>query len=353
MSNKRITQLTEITAVDLAQSDLLYIADISAKESKRMTANEFAKFLTASGSISADSARTADTASYINPNNVGTVRASLFASSSLSSSWASSSLSASFSATSSYALGGAVINTQTASFVEYSPTNVTASFAISCSLSNNSLNSNTASYLQYDGIPNGTVFQAVSASRALSASRADNASWSDLSGYSNICGTALRANEADIATLSNALAYNLMSFGIFTPHLQNSSKFQLNTMSLTPSFPGAKGTFIEVIGTAIIFITGSSTNHTGTLYLAVKNQDTAEETLYDNFTASVRTDATATGFISGKSGSMYLPFTLMGQSDLTGAYSVYVTCSSNIQLDENRTGKFKIESYSDLLTVES
>ena len=53
MNNQRVSQLVQITPVEVAPNDLFLVTDISAHESKKMTADDLSIYISVSGSINA------------------------------------------------------------------------------------------------------------------------------------------------------------------------------------------------------------------------------------------------------------------------------------------------------------
>ena len=169
-NNKRITELVPLNPAQLADNDLFAVADVSIPDTKKITVTDFAQWVANSASLSIDSASYSDTASYLLyqgfPNGT--------ASYAISSSWAYLAYSASFVISASYA--------------------VTASYCLSCgttsSYASGAISCLTASYLLYQGFPNGTASYALTSSRALFANTA-----SYIAG-NNVAGTVASASYA-------------------------------------------------------------------------------------------------------------------------------------------------------------
>lgn len=183
MSNKRITELIPMPPATLASDDLFAIADVSIPETKKITTSDLASWIGASASLSINSASYSDTASFLVFRGMG-ANSNGTASFAISSSWAHLAYSASFviSAshviTASYCLSGCLtssyasgaIHCETASYLLYQGfPNGTSSYSIS---SSRALFSNTSSYIQWFGgqVDNGTIYNAISSSVAKSAS---------------------------------------------------------------------------------------------------------------------------------------------------------------------------------------
>lgn len=182
MSNKRISELTPLTAAEMSNSDLFAIADVSVPETKKATIAEVAQWVANSASLSIPSASYSKSASFLlysgNPNGTSSF--------SISSSWsafaysASLVISASNARSSSYALtascvvgvisGVTAVLAYTASYLDYTgAVNGTASYALSSSVANRSL---TSSYVSWFGgsVDNGTVYRSISSSYSTTAS---------------------------------------------------------------------------------------------------------------------------------------------------------------------------------------
>lgn len=189
MSNKRISELNELSAADIVSDDLFVVTDFSVLESKKIRASSIKNYTLDWGRItgSITHAQRADTASYLDGAfdlNVKSASYALSASYSRTGYWVNYSDTASYiqaknvdgavpsssvSLTASYVLyrynNGTIENAKTASYcknaksasyVNYTPgvDNGTITFAISAARAGAT---DTASYLLYTGIPNGTA----------------------------------------------------------------------------------------------------------------------------------------------------------------------------------------------------
>lgn len=319
MANKRVSELSPITAAELAANDLFLLADISEVESKQLTVTNLTNYLQVliTGSATSSVATNALTASYLLyqgfPN--GTASFAFTSSHNLTSShalWSHTSsyallaLSSSYSNTASYALTASYSLTssvqlvyssaycdyaQSASYLIYTPgvVNGTASYAITASKAitvetasflnyTAGGNTGTASYalttawasqsafLQYSGVNNGTASYAL---RAKLVSNADSASflWYDplkSNGTASYAITASNANTASfIATASHALTaetvVNVHKYFYKTDPLTISGNFS-NTASLSlkiTSSTAYTNCILDLSGDVIIPITSS------------------------------------------------------------------------------------------------
>jgi hypothetical protein len=365
MSHKRVSQLTELTAAEMASGDLFYVIDVSAKEGKKATANQLGAYLNASGSFSVV---LADTASYVLGSNVhGSVETSsysLFAAASVSSSWASRSLSASYSETASFAMNSSVGSTISASWASAS---ISASWA---NVAGTAATATTATALSY---PNtSTASYAITAGNVISSSYANTASYiantgttiatasySIRSGYSDTSGLAnvsLELIYPNVSTASYAIVaenfvYNhYIDYGIFLATTQSVSSSKLDLVDVSSSLGIEKQTNVTVVGTVIVPWT-SSVVVDELLTLKLKSLDTGTETVIDETPIYFDVSRTVNDWSSLMSGSMKIPYSLEGSSSMLGNYSIFVTSSANIRIDSSRTNRFNLSSLSDSLTV--
>ena len=369
--NKKVSQLVSITAPELVSGDLLYIIDISAKEGKKITLDQIGSYLNVSGSLISVRSTLADTASFILGSKVyGSVANSLvsvYATSSLSSSWSATTPTASFAITASYVLS--------------SITNLSSSFAsasTSASYANNSTISTLASasnYLNYVGNNNGTasyslvsqnVLSSSYAKRATTASFIDStvasvtsASYANKSGYSDTSGTSSYATQLiypNLSTASYALSAgnfssnNFRDYGVFLAITQSISSSQLDLVRIL-NVPAVSN--IEAVGTVTVFYT-SSIPLNEHVDLMLFSRDTGTSTILDSTPIYVNISKTVNTWDSLMSGSIKIPYTLIGSASMLGDYLLSVTGSSNnIQIDSARINRFKISSLSDNLLVSS
>lgn len=175
MANKRVSELNELSAINVKAGDLLYIVDtdISVLESKKIRAESLKNYILSSGAItgSISNALSSDTASYILYSGIpnGTSSNSVTASYSISSSWSNAGYWALYSDTASYIyapnIDGSVPSSsysETASYLNYHYKNGRIEYAQTASYCENA---NTSSYLLYiPGIVNGTASYAMSCS---------------------------------------------------------------------------------------------------------------------------------------------------------------------------------------------
>ena len=204
MTNEKVSQLVELTAGEIAAEDVFLVGDMSAHESKKTTAAQLLLFVETSGSFAAASAVLAATASYILGSGVsGAVATASYvntASYARRAGVADSVISASHAITASYVASSGV-NVDTASFLKYSGIpNGTASYALAAGTSNTA---NYASNLV--GIAGGTASYAMSGSFSISASWANTSSVANSASYALSARSASHALRADNALVADTV----------------------------------------------------------------------------------------------------------------------------------------------------
>lgn len=395
MGNKRVSQLVELTTAEVQPDDLLLIVDSSAKESKKIQAQNLIDYLNSSGSILAVHAEFADTASYLLPGGINwTVPSSsysLFASTAFSASHAllaDNAVSSSYAQTATLAInvlnGGNVL--------------VTAStYPITASWANNVVMSNTSSFLLYSGFPNGTASYALSASVANIANSASfliGGSSTDTSSFALTASLAYNAENANSAsylifsptngtasyalvsentnninvTLADSASYLIFSpdngtasyalvaqvaqhkfnsFGLFPCITQSTYQGSIDNLNISSSLGTAQPTLIEAFGTAVLFYTASISN-VATFSLIAINRLTGQTSSLDSIELSNNVTPIMDQWNTLATGSIKIPFVLAGQDSLVGNYFVAVTSSAqNLKIDSGRTVKFTVTSYAD------
>jgi hypothetical protein len=325
MGNLRVSELTQMAVGDLTPADLFLLSDTSAQQSKKLTLGDLNGYLLAGGNLTgsfygtASWANNAQTASFV--ASVQSASYALTASfalngrgvgSTISASWASSSLSSSFSQTAFFAMSANV---------------TTASFATSSKFAS------SASFVIYNGINNGTVYNAINATTATtsttasssyainarSASYASTASYSvsssmasrslsaTSSSFASVALTAslgiitniqtsaswasmsLSASTADLAieaqtaiTASYVIpGVSLQQYGIFPAITQSNYISQLDSVNLDPFFIPSATTSVEAYGTVVAPYT-SSILLDELISLYILNRSTGVTTLLDS-----------------------------------------------------------------------
>lgn len=206
MANKRIVDLTPITAAQMATGDLFILNDISAIETKRLTTSELTKYIQSAitASLTSSYANKSATSSFLiyNGNFNGSASNALTASLSTTSSnaiLATNAISASYSTTASYSITSS--NSITASYALVSFTQT----VVSSSYSNNAV---SASYLTYNsgGLPNGTASYAITSATSSFASTSNTSSYITYSGIPN--GTSSYALVSKNSNSASILIWN-------------------------------------------------------------------------------------------------------------------------------------------------
>lgn len=367
MANKRVSELAPITAAELDFADLLLLSDISAHESKKLQLNDLSNFLLLDGRLTGSLLGTASYAMHalVADFALNAPIPTLVPSASFlvytpgvfngTASYAMAALSASYSLSSSYCITASFALTssvelvyssafadyaRTASYLLFSPgsTNGTASYAL------------TASYLLNTQIStsysetSSWAWNAITASRADSAALADTASFVYTASY-------LAFNGFPNGTASYALSAGTINnitqdYGIYKAMTQSLSSSQIDLVAVTPALGGLKTTSFEVYGTVLVPFTSSASPTDGDIELVVVDRQYG-------YTHSI--DASPVyawiGGSTAMSGTLKYPFTLRGEVDLNGLYSVYVTASNGVFIESSRTARFKLTSESDQVLV--
>jgi len=364
MGNKRVSQLTPMTAPEINSDDLFLIIDTSVAESKKILVSQLASFLSVSGSLIASHATTSDTASYILGSNVyGPVPTATYATtagtatSATSATSADTAISASYAKTSSWAVNvvnGSTLITGatypiTSSWSEKSTTSNIATTAVNL-LYIPGVSKNTASYALSASISNRSI-TASFAELAKTASYAlftqtiqsipDSASFLVFSPNNGTASYAIRAGNA-----------GLTNYGMFLALEQSSSFAMLDDVSVFSSLTTPQETTIQAIGTAILIYTSSVFN-TNSLNLRCTNRLTGVTSSFDATQVSYNVTPVMNRWDDLSLGSFHIPFDLVGQESLYGNYLVEVISSDSrsLQLDTNKTVRFLISSYSDVIDV--
>lgn len=228
MPNERVSQLTELFAPEITTDDIFLVTDVSQRESKKLEVGQLLLFIESSGSFLAYHAVNADSASYVKASGIdGVIAFATNASQSISSSFTNTSQSSSYAvnSTSSSYSSFCVTSTSTsdtASFLKYTGVfNGSASYALKASIADSATQ---AINLFYNGTPNGTASYAITASNTLSSSYAITASntlssstsisssfstlgyYSLYSGTSSVASVAIQAATADTASYISSQA---------------------------------------------------------------------------------------------------------------------------------------------------
>jgi hypothetical protein len=372
IGNKRTTQLVPITPAEVVSNDLFYIIDISAHESKKMTASDLALYLNSSGSLFAIHAINSDTASFVLPGGITfTVPSASFASFVSSASFASFAavaLSASNSITASFSLNGEIGNAQSASYLIYTGAiNGTASFSLTSSFTRNTQSS---SFLIFNGSNNGTASFALTTQNVNHAVNADTASY--LNASLGLVASASHANVADNAAQSQTasfLQYNgvfngtasfalnaaiansrMIDYGIFLATTQSNYNSQIDTLLINPSSAGSFQTDVEAIGSATLYFTSSVITN-DSISLSITDKFSGTPQVIDSIPVFWNTTAIMDNWNTFLTGSMSIPFLLIAQINLTGSYLVQVNSTPNVILNSSRITRFSVASTSDGLSA--
>ncbi len=399
MANKRVSELAPINYLSLDNYDLLFLTDLSAHESKKLTLQDLSYFLRNSGFFSSGSfygtsswSRYSMTASYTLPSQTSSY--------SNTSSWAINSISASYctsSVTASYSISGSFTLTASYALTASSQTSVNSTFAIYAQsasyLTYNSLLSNgtasaskTASY-SFTASYIATASMATTASYSFTASLAKTASYATTASYNKSSSHALIADYVvnggggggggvvaggsyNISTsyasssISSSYLYydgtfngtasyamatgpqlgNRIGYGLFYAITQSAKVSQIDQLISTPDNDGYI-TDIEAFGTYYLPYTVSTPTN-GQLDLISLDR-------WSGITQSL--DSSPVYILADNTGELRLPFSLFGESNLSGSNMVYVSASGDVrlELDSTRRVRFNISSYSDNIIAAS
>lgn len=350
MANKRVFELTAITAAELTPTDLLLLADVAPNpESKKLEISELNTYLnannrtgslygTASWALNAVSASWApyqESSSYAATSSwAGRAITSSYALEALSASWARSS---SYALTASYAMTSSVQLVYSSAFSDYARSasyliyipgvfNGTASYA---STSSRAMSSITTSFIVYSPLTsNGTASFAATSSQTISASF--------LNFIGNNNGTAshaMTAGSADTVTLVTTVKndYIYREFGMFQCELLNSDTtasigaFEVDSDANNPSM------IVEAWGDVMIWSTSSFAD-SGSISLNLVNVDLPvyielDKSTYLNYntgstSAQITSSIIVPVYLKGKTTSMgHFSASLFKQGSLVSFYT--------------------------------
>ena len=372
MANKRVSELNALPIPDAG--DLFLITDISAVESKKITALQLQTYalngtasytlysVSASHAIHADTASRTVSASYALSASYAdwakTASYVISASYALSSSYSYSSsyaLTASYSLTSSTQLivsSGFANFANTASYLNYTPGFYNGRISLA-DVAIYATSSATSSYLLYSGIFNGSASYALTASRVVSSSFAATSSFLNYAGIPN--GTASYAMSSSIAAKANyirrVMGWRIVSSTDFlTDGAGRSNQSRVYTMSLSSNETLNPATYITATGNVWLSYTSSVS---ASLQLYVHNQTSNLNTVFDYLPIVFQAGGNLSGVVTG---SINYPFTLQGPvypvGNLpVGDYTIFLSASSGLSLDLTRTIKYRIESEANTISI--
>ena len=362
MANKRVSELAPIVASQLRYEDLLLLSDVSAHESKKLALSDLSSFLLLDGNLTgslygtASYARQALSASYAPCISASYAKTSSWAYNISTASYAMAALSASYSLSSSYCITASYALTssvelvyssafsdyaKTASYLLYVPgsTNGTASYALTASYFGGTPQV-SASY----ALTSSWAWNAITASVALTSSLADTASYTLSASYLNFNG--IVNGTASYALAAAGVAGVRTDYGIFESITQSVLSSQLDMVTITPALGGLKMTSFEAYGTIMVPFTSSAAPTDGDIELFVVDRNSGTSQSLDASVIYV-----GIGGSSTISGTLKYPFTLRGQSPLYGLFQVYVTASNGVFIEQTRRVQFKITSESEMVSV--
>lgn len=350
MANKRVSELTAITAAELASNDLFLLADVAPNpESKKLEVSELSTYLNANNrtgslygtaswalwAVSASWAPYQESASYAATSSwAWRAITSSYVLEALSASWARSS---SYAITASYALTSSVQLIYSSAFADYARSasyliftpgvfNGTSSYALTAS---RAISSITSSFLTYSSLtPNGTASFAATASQTISSS------FLNFNGnYNGTASHALTAGNADtvilVTTIKNDYIYR--EFGMFQCELLNSDTTASIGAFVVDSDAANPSMIVEAWGDIMIWSTSSFAD-SGSISLNLVNIDLPiylelDKSTYLNYsTGSTSTQVTSSiivpVYLKGKTTSMgHFSASLFKQGSLVSFYT--------------------------------
>ena len=211
MPNEKVSQMTMLTAAEIAASDIFLVGDMSAQESKRMTADQLLLYFESSGSFNALTAIQASTASYILGSRVdGIVVSASFSSNTVSSSHA---LKSDLAVTASYAVAVAASSASlSASFIiGNGAASGTASYAVRSGTATNAI---LAANLSYPNIS--TASYSISSSTSVSSSYSQTSSFADRSSTASFALGIATASYANVAGYANDFNSPIKAWAMIT-----------------------------------------------------------------------------------------------------------------------------------------
>ncbi len=368
ITNKRVSQLIEMSPDEVQPNDLLLIIDTTAHESKNITVLDFETYLRGIGNITT----LAYTASYILGSGVsGYVNLAYLANTSSFSNYSLIGSQSFIANTASYALSASAIaftTIPTASYLAFSPNNGTSSYSINSATASVA---NVATYLNYFNGNNGTASYAITTEAVLNTTFAQTASYvnttiasvssashanvsdSTLGGtsdFTNFLNFSPNNGTASYAMAALSIASFIAPQGIFLSTSQSSNIAQVDDIDVVWSTTKVARTPIEAFGTIDIPFT-SSMPTTGTLSLNVLDRNSGYNTVIDCTPINFSLSPTVGAWGLYDSGSVSMPFSLAGQPSLYGSYLVYVSASNGLNIDSTRNVRFNIATESDTFLV--
>lgn len=366
MANKRVSELASIDAAHLDFADLLLLSDVSAHESKKLQLNDLSNFLLLDGRLTgslfgtASYAMMARSASYALNTAIPTIVPSASyliytpgfvngtASYAMAALSASFSISSSYVVTASYALTSSVEMVYSSAFADYArsasyliftpgSTNGTASYALTASYLIGGIGVISCSYAETSS----WAWNAISSSEALFANQAITASNSNTASFLQFQG--VPNGTASYALVAGNIINGRTDYGVYSAISSSVSSSQLDVVAVTPTYGGLKHVEIQAVGTVRVPYT---TSVDGNLEMWAVNRAYGLSQSIDSTPITVQV-----GGAAQISGTMRTPFTLNGQFTGYGLYEVYVTASRGVYLSSQRTTKFAVMSDTDRLAV--
>ncbi len=303
MGNQRVSQLVQLYLQDIQPNDVFLVTDISALESKQMEVSQLLLYFEQNGIFNSYNSTLAATASYIKASNIdgleiaGVIASQSISSSySLTSSYASYSLASSTASYSSFCVSN-MTNAQTASYLQYTGIpNGTSSYSVYSPVSGISTQSLK---LYYDGInPNGTASYSITSSNAINAIFATsasfitnnatiaNATFSSASLSSSWASQSLSSSYSSMSlnslTSSIALTASYVPAGVIVGNVTSASYSKTSSYALNGMGGGSSTNIIghswNIVGPRATFAYSGSLG--GNLYVIAQNATTTTGSMF-------------------------------------------------------------------------
>jgi hypothetical protein len=369
MANKRISELVQITAPDVSTDDLLLLADITAHESKKLRLGDLNTFLsrTANSGSFFGTSSWAQCAAYALGGPIPSTASYSFVSalaynaiSAINAISASYALSGSYTITASYALSTPLQTVFSAAFSDYARTasyllytpglaNGTASFALTSSMtlgtasySYTASHAGVALYAVSAGGVGGSVPYALSASWASSSYQSTWATQSFTASFLQYSGNP--NGTASYAMVAGGFPEVRIDYGVHQAITQSAFFAQIDKVFINPSIAGYRSSSFEAVGTVIVPFT-SSVFQTCSIELIALNRWSGITSSLDKAPLNIILP------INSGTGSIAMPYSLMGEAPLSGSIMVYVTASNGAILSPTRPVRFKVTSLANSVVV--
>jgi len=350
MANKRLSELVELQASEISADDLFLAADVSVKQSKKVTVADLAYYILSTGSFDSSvyTSVYSDTASYINPSSIGLIPSSSYSFISQTT-LATTIPTASLAYTASY-FSGTIVATDAQTSVSSS----WASSSLSASFVSSAKNSDSSSFLIYaTGINNGRITNSDTASLALLS---NTSSFSEKASQATNAISSLTSETSSYSSISQRCLSSYVCYGPYTrgtlPAISQSAKTANSAEDGSGIYDGIKITPIVNDGTRI----KTYVSFFGDIVLPVDKNPyrvTASLSVYELETGTTQSiDVTYPACyvtnLSAPGGSIITPIHMRGFQQLSGSYLFMFNIEGESgSIDQFRDVKFYIEAPTD------